>query len=746
MKRRHKVIWQEPVKTEKPIQTEQGQMETSKKEEQRPSIIRKGHADADSPTHKSKATTLPQESSMDIITTVSEEIQSEAQSIHDELSVNALIMDIPEDENTEQNAHEETDNAESLEDKLHKIKEFKCQMCNTTFTKKGSLISHIREVHEKIRRFACHMCLYTTNRKYALSEHIKRKHQVIMLEEEVGGEVDQLASSEHKRKENILSKDNTTLLTQNALIMDVPEENTCEEQTALTKTDHVDSPEDKLNKIENLKCQMCNTTFTKNSNLLSHIREVHEKIRRFGCHMCLYTTNRIHALSEHIKRKHQVIMLKEEVGGEVDQLASSEPEPKDNILSKENTTLLTKIATESHNKYKNAEESIPEDTNTAVSNLNMSSDNDSEGQLVINMEVDEASQMKGHEGESIYVQEKGQETTEDEVGVNCPLCPFKAADKIIYDEHLINVHEIVEVSVQGHEEGVKTEDRETKSNVLNHARTEKISMEKYLKEKTCRIGGKQDGVVECDKCNFTTKWGAKHLRDHEERVHEGITYTCDICGKIAKRQGNIDDHKRRMHEGVKRFKCSVCGFANYEKKTVFLHVKDRHHIDVDSKIKEIVTKINWKAQYPKTIYKPSVTPEEKADKRHMDYLKDREKRIEKLKRDVEEVDRLTTEYPQYAFNKIGQVTEEMVESKSSEAINASSWECKLCKTSYLLTNQVNHLLHYHNMTLTEYLRIQSLNELVGRNIEVDPATCLNLETRDNADITQLLTSSNWNVA
>ena len=40
-----------------------------------------------------------------------------------------------------------------------------------------------------------------------------------------------------------------------------------------------------------------------------------------------------------------------------------------------------------------------------------------------------------------------------------------------------------------------------------------------------------------------------------------------------------------------------------------------------------------------------------------------------------------------------------------------SWDCNICKTQVKLGGQESHLMNYHNMTMKEYLKIQTLNKL-----------------------------------
>ena len=52
------------------------------------------------------------------------------------------------------------------------------------------------------------------------------------------------------------------------------------------------------------KCNFCGTTFKYKSNLLPHIRNVHEKIKTFKCKMCELQFSREYHLKRHFERNH----------------------------------------------------------------------------------------------------------------------------------------------------------------------------------------------------------------------------------------------------------------------------------------------------------------------------------------------------------------------------------------------------------------------------------------------------------
>ena len=56
------------------------------------------------------------------------------------------------------------------------VKQFKCDLCDKSFTQRRNQRAHIRTVHEKLKPFQCTHCGLTANRKFNLMSHIKKMH------------------------------------------------------------------------------------------------------------------------------------------------------------------------------------------------------------------------------------------------------------------------------------------------------------------------------------------------------------------------------------------------------------------------------------------------------------------------------------------------------------------------------------------------------------------------------------------
>ena len=84
-----------------------------------------------------------------------------------------------------------------------KIKPFKCDFCEASFSKNSNLKTHVETIHEKIK-YVCERCPASYGRKYLLSKHIKKVHSTSKIKEE-HFEIDKFNIKENIRDEMIAS-------------------------------------------------------------------------------------------------------------------------------------------------------------------------------------------------------------------------------------------------------------------------------------------------------------------------------------------------------------------------------------------------------------------------------------------------------------------------------------------------------------------------------------------------------------
>ena len=82
----------------------------------------------------------------------------------------------------------------------------------------------------------------------------------------------------------------------------------------------------------------------------------------------------------------------------------------------------------------------------------------------------------------------------------------------------------------------------------------------------------------CDKCENKIYSRPGDLRLHNQVVHQGITYACDLCEKVFTRQQSLTRHKAIQHEKIeKKHKCDLCVAAFHSSRDMKRHVATVHN-------------------------------------------------------------------------------------------------------------------------------------------------------------------------
>ena len=75
----------------------------------------------------------------------------------------------------DQNSASEIVKNQKQDDRI-KEKNFTCDICDKSFTRKDSLHGHIQAVHNKEKRFQCSICNHEFYLKHNMESHVKRVH------------------------------------------------------------------------------------------------------------------------------------------------------------------------------------------------------------------------------------------------------------------------------------------------------------------------------------------------------------------------------------------------------------------------------------------------------------------------------------------------------------------------------------------------------------------------------------------
>ena len=110
--------------------------------------------------------------------------------------------------------------------------------------------------------------------------------------------------------------------------------------------------------------------------------------------------------------------------------------------------------------------------------------------------------------------------------------------------------------------------------ICNKGLSTKLRVTKHIQ--TVHEGRTDHMCSECGK-SFSLK---EHLLRHIKHVHEGIkNHECHICGKKFGDKANLRDHIKGVHEKVKDHKCDLCDQYFVNRWSVNAHKKKSHNIN-----------------------------------------------------------------------------------------------------------------------------------------------------------------------
>ena len=110
----------------------------------------------------------------------------------------------------------------------------------------------------------------------------------------------------------------------------------------------------------------------------------------------------------------------------------------------------------------------------------------------------------------------------------------------------------------------------------------------------------------CTKCTSSYK-SAKHLQDHNQSVHDNVTYQCtlDGCTKVYRNKSNLREHLS-WHNNKSSTTCHMCGKIYARKSGLYRHIRNVHQDLTKLSIKPTI-KLPSKPTI-KLLSKPTIKP------------------------------------------------------------------------------------------------------------------------------------------
>lgn len=168
--------------------------------------------------------------------------------------------------------------------------------------------------------------------------------------------------------------------------------------------------------------------------------------------------------------------------------------------------------------------------------------------------------------------------------INMALC-FMAERKSDYDEHMLEVHNIVNGKESVDDLICECCDYETNNPYL-------MKQHKETKKHKDKANGVQKEHYHCESCDFTTPYKSKYevhcaTKSHTDKL-EGIEkqteWYCECCDYRTSLKHHYEKHlKTKTHNnkvnGVENYKCNHCDYETEVKHHYQQHLKTKSHID-----------------------------------------------------------------------------------------------------------------------------------------------------------------------
>ena len=437
-----------------------------------------------------------------------------------------------------------------------------CSMCGHSFGDNCQLQLHISGFHEKKKHWKCSSCGYKSTLKGGMKSHIKRRHE--------GENIEIIFIGEKKYKCN-----NCDFST----------------ETRCNLTKHVKEVHDGY-----LYCAFCHHSFSNRSNLNSHVRQVHEGKKR--------------------KFRH--------VNSQSNQNDNNETEQEYPVY--DNQCVISGQCYETVDDLKLHKYTVHDENKPTIKNESHFS------HFLVNNELESESHKFEEETtlETLETENDSFKTSYDDEekvpNINnqfgkyyfCDQCDAKFYKKYELDSHKSLVHienkphmcPICGLSFNSnhrlklHKESVHEKKKPYKCSSCGYRSSLKGSMTKHIAKvheganiKIIYLG---DNPYKCVNCDFSTAVKS-NLTKHIDEVHDG-NWCCELCDSAFTNRSNLNSHVKQVHEGKKRkkkvheenkpFKCEMCDYSCGVKSSLKKHMSHVHKQSNRPKIKTNRPKIN----------------------------------------------------------------------------------------------------------------------------------------------------------
>ena len=412
---------------------------------------------------------------------------------------------------------------------------FKCEQCDDTFTKIGTLTKHLKTYHQQIKRYSCSECNFKSYEKYLVESHSENTHQEAKLIT--------LSISNPKLSSANIGKDKDSIANKKT-----------RKQRKITYVKR------RVRSV-GYKCKLCSFTKYSLKSLIFHMKTDHDNAKLFECNSCPYKCNWLPNLKTHEQAKHSGTKYECEICGWKTAWKPPFFEHKRVVHG-----LFQK-----NSKYR-ADLELSDD----LCDLCGFSANSKRS---MRLHISSGCEMKNNPTANRYKQYKN---NEKQGYSSCTQCMQLALNSKSLAQHQAAVHNINKSYRLCKECGFQ-------ATSLFHLNTHKYETHK-IGETSCSVcelvctnrfsllihmnGKHPKGGLSCDLCKFTAK-SKSLLKQHKDSIHLGNVYLCHMCDYEGLSKASLHMHRMRVH-AEQYLTCNECRFKGYNIQNLKAHQLENH--------------------------------------------------------------------------------------------------------------------------------------------------------------------------
>ena len=396
---------------------------------------------------------------------------------------------------------------------------FKCEQCDDTFTRIGTLTRHLKTYHEQIKRYSCSLCDFKSYEKYPVESHLANTHQ------------------------------DATMITLNILNVKFSSESIDTENLQSRKQRKLNSTK-KRGKSAGYKCKLCSITKFTHKALIFHMKTDHDNAKIFECNSCPYKCNWLPNLKTHKQAKHSGTKYECEICGWKTAWKPPFFEHKRAVHG----------IFQKNSKYREDLEASHDlcdicgfSANSKRSmRLHKSSGCEMKNNPISNRYKQYKKLLQRQEDPTALAQHKAAIPNTLKRYQICKECGFKARSLFHLNTHKHETHIIGEIICSVCE-------FKCKNKYILH-------IHKHQKH--------PKGGLFCDLCKFTAKSNSS-LKQHKDSIHLGNVYLCTTCEYKGASKHMLHMHRMRLH--VEQYlTCNECGFKAQNINNLKAHQSENH--------------------------------------------------------------------------------------------------------------------------------------------------------------------------